>query len=94
MDLFGDLGGVMEILMVVFGVFTYPIGEFSFILNASHKLFKAKSQNKKLFKQKSKQKKKSAHQKISLGFKDRVLLYLYNTFGRCACCFKCWQGRE
>lgn len=51
MDLLGDLGGVVEVLTILFGIFLFPISEFSFILEASQKLFYARSTDKSLFKQ-------------------------------------------
>ena len=34
MDILGDLGGVIEIIMIVLGTVLYPISEHSFILKA------------------------------------------------------------
>ena len=33
-----DVGGVLEIFVVVFGIFIYPISKFAFIYNATEKL--------------------------------------------------------
>ena len=50
LDLFGELGGVIEIFIISFGVVLYPISKHSFILNATKILFKAKTTEKNLFK--------------------------------------------
>lgn len=33
-DLIGDLGGVIEVFLVFFGLFIYPISEYSFDMKA------------------------------------------------------------
>ena len=35
LDLLGDLGGVVEVISIVFGIFLYPISEHSFVLVAA-----------------------------------------------------------
>ena len=45
-DLVGDLGGVIEVLIIVLGVLLYPISEHSFLLSASQLLFKARTNDK------------------------------------------------
>ena len=45
------MGGVVEIIVIVFGVILYPISEQSFILKAISELFKARTSNANLFKQ-------------------------------------------
>ena len=42
-DLLGELGGVFELILLIFGFFLFPISEHSFILKAGQKLFYAKS---------------------------------------------------
>jgi hypothetical protein len=42
-DLIGEMGGVVEIIVIVFGVIIYPISHQSFILNATSQLFKART---------------------------------------------------
>tara|TARA_B110000285_G_C15087460_1_gene597030 strand:- start:544 stop:765 length:222 start_codon:yes stop_codon:yes gene_type:complete len=49
-DLVGDIGGVMEILEVVFGLLLLPISYHSFVIKATSKLFTAKTGDKTLFK--------------------------------------------
>ena len=48
-DLLGDLGGVTEIIMLVFGLFLYPISEHSFILEAANKLYFARTKDNNMF---------------------------------------------
>ena len=43
LDLIGDLGGVMEVFSVFFGLFLLPISKFAFILNATKILFHART---------------------------------------------------
>ena len=45
LDLIGEMGGVIEILIIVFGVLIFPISRQSFILNASSQLFKARTED-------------------------------------------------
>ena len=47
-DILGDLGGVIEILMLVLGTFLFPISEHSFILKALQKLYLARTRDKQL----------------------------------------------
>jgi hypothetical protein len=48
-DLIGELGGVIEVFIVVFGVFFYPISNHSFLIKASQMLFYARTEDKELF---------------------------------------------
>ena len=48
-DLLGDLGGVTEIVMLVFGFFLFPISEHNFYLQATKRLFLAKTADDNLF---------------------------------------------
>ena len=45
----GDLGGVTEILMLVFGFFLFPISEHSFNIQAGKKLYIANTKEDDLF---------------------------------------------
>lgn len=42
-DLLGDLGGVLEVVTVVFGIILYPISFHSFILELSNRIFLART---------------------------------------------------
>lgn len=59
MDLLGDLGGVLEIVLITFGFFINNISEHSFYTNAISKLYKANTKDEQLF-GKKKQKKINA----------------------------------
>ena len=48
-DLMGDLGGVIEILLVVFSIFLCPISEHSFNVQAIKKLYLARTTDDWLF---------------------------------------------
>ena len=48
-DLLGDLGGVTEIIMIVFGFILFSISEHSFYLTASQKLYYARTAEKDMF---------------------------------------------
>ena len=39
----GDLGGVTEVVMLMFGFFLYPISEFEFYIEAMSQLFMART---------------------------------------------------
>lgn len=49
-DLLGRLGGITNVMMILFGVFVYPISEQSFVLKAAKKLFIARTHNPHIFK--------------------------------------------
>ena len=46
----GELGGVIEIFIVTFGLFLGPISYFSFILKATKELFLARTDDINMFK--------------------------------------------
>jgi hypothetical protein len=52
LDLIGDLGGVVEVFLVIFGVFLYPISKMAFILKAAKMLFHARTSDQTMFKKK------------------------------------------
>ena len=45
----GDLGGVLELILVLFGIFMAPIGNYSYIMKAAQKLFYGRSSGKPVF---------------------------------------------
>ena len=51
-DLLGDLGGVTEVIMLVFGFFLFSVSEHSFYLTAISKLFYARTTDEDMFKNK------------------------------------------
>lgn len=48
-DALGDLGGIMEITLIVFGLLFLPISRHSFYLQASRLMFFARSKDQNLF---------------------------------------------
>ena len=48
-DILGDLGGVVQIIVLFFGVFLNPIAEHSFVMKATKRLFTAKTKDDNLF---------------------------------------------
>lgn len=49
LDLIGDLGGVIEVLAISFGILLVPMSKHLFILRATKKLFLAKTDDDSLF---------------------------------------------
>jgi hypothetical protein len=49
LDLLGDLGGVTEVVMIIFGIFLFPVSEHSFTLKAAKKMFIARTKETGLF---------------------------------------------
>ena len=49
-DILGDLGGVTEVIMLLFGFFLFPISEHSFSLQALKRLYKARTIDNSIFK--------------------------------------------
>ena len=45
----GDIGGFIEITMIIFGIFLLPISRHSFYLRASRSMFFARSRDESLF---------------------------------------------
>jgi hypothetical protein len=50
LDLVGDMGGVIQVITIVFGIILYPIAEESFNLKAASQLFRARTNDNDLFK--------------------------------------------
>ena len=101
MDLIGDLGGVVEILLLIFVFFIAPISEHSFKLAVANRLFWAKTKDKKLFRISHEPhhinkatnlklpdkvlKELNFHRDIHLHISDSIKLFLYGIFSRCYC---------
>ena len=97
MDLLGDLGGVVEVIIGTIGVLLYPISEFSFVFRAIEKLYFAKTKNSKTFKGQKQDltpfkfqktpfgENVKMHYKIQLDSIDKLKLY----FSSLICCLKC-----
>ena len=52
LDLLGDIGGIVEVLLICFVFVMDPISHFSFLNKAGHKLFLAKTKDNHLFEHK------------------------------------------
>ena len=48
-DLIGDLGGVLELILVLFGIVVSPIANYSFIMKAADKLFYGRTSKEQVF---------------------------------------------
>jgi hypothetical protein len=46
------LGGIVEVIMIIFGFFLFPISEHSFYLKAARMLYYARTKDEKLFSKK------------------------------------------
>ena len=55
-DLIGDLGGVLEVILAVLGLFILPVSEHSFVMKALSKLYLARTSQTDLFNTKRKRK--------------------------------------
>ena len=49
LDLLGDLGGVTEIILLIFGGLLFPISYHSYITKAINRLYFAQTNNAKIF---------------------------------------------
>ena len=68
------MGGLLDILVSIFGIFIFPITKFSFVLNALEKLYLAKTGDKHLFKNLELKKK---NMKKSKFLRKQVISLLY-----------------
>ena len=48
-NLLGDLGGVVRVLLTIFGVLFYPINQYLFVINMAKKLYMARTKENDLF---------------------------------------------
>jgi len=95
-DLLGKLGGITNVMMLLFGFFLFGISEHSFTLKAAKKLFIARTRDEKLFlkdprndvhvKALSHKAKGELdiHRAIKFSRRDSICLYFSNHMG---CCF-------
>lgn len=49
--LLGDTGGILEMSMLVFGLFLFPVSKHSFVLTAARKLYLVRTSGDSLFNQ-------------------------------------------
>jgi hypothetical protein len=94
-DLLGKLGGITNVMMLLFGWILFGVSEHSFVLKAAKKLFLARTKDNNLFKHDPRANTKVAafskrareeldkHRPIKLHLKDNILLYLSNHWSRC-----------
>jgi hypothetical protein len=61
LDLIGDLGGVLEVFIIFFGLIAFPISEFSFVMKAISILFLARTKDNGLFEKAKLVNKKNKH---------------------------------
>ena len=78
LDLLGEMGGVLDILVSILGIFLFLITEYSFILKALEKLYLAKTSDRLLF-QKFQQKKKNMKKNKFLTMKKVLPESMKNT---------------
>ena len=52
MDLLGDIGGVSNVLVTIFGVFLFKYTNHSYLMHAANKLFLLKESDSKIFSKK------------------------------------------
>lgn len=77
-DLLGDLGGVLEVIMVLTGAFLFPISEHHFTLQAAKRIFLARTTNSNLFESPHKGNMNIANNIKMLKFADKKLMYKYS----------------
>ena len=108
MDLIGDLGGVMDIIIMLFGLVLYPYASYSYNLEMQRCLYKARTNDNKMFKPVKEQEKKpkthfhitkkmklelSKHHSIVLKPLDKAKLFL-SQYGDFFCFKTCWQRKN
>jgi hypothetical protein len=100
LDLMGDIGGVLEIIVLFFGIFLNPISKFSFDLTAIRYLYLVRTSEKDLFDNKKVESDGEKEpnpdgdaQVVKLRKWDRIALYFAHSMGSL---FpkKCWSKRK
>ena len=101
----GRLGGITNVMMILFGFMIFPISEHSFILKAAKKLFLARTRDGSMFVPDPKQnievkaatskgkKELELHRPIKIRLRDKLCLHLSMRMG---CCFPnfCWKNKN
>ena len=64
LDLLGDIGGIADLLILMFGIFIFPYSEHSFNISAVKKLYMAQTRDVSLFKTQQVSKKFPNHRRI------------------------------
>lgn len=109
LDLLSDLGGVLEVFLGFFGVFLYPLSEFSFYLKIAKRLYFARTKDADLLDDVTKDaedpdhkfhkhnekldKEIMMHKKIKLKTFDKVRLFISRIFGRFSP-FRLWSKHK
>jgi hypothetical protein len=60
-DLLGELGGIIEIFIIIFGIIIFPFSKQSFVQTAIRLLFKARTNDQYLFKKSENSKRSLRH---------------------------------
>lgn len=105
----GDLGGVTEIVMLMFGFFMFPISEFSFNIKAMKKWFLLNTSKENLVEKcdnlahdcinseihipKHINIDIKRHKKIRVSMMDQYKLYCFRNF-KCLFCTRCWMKKD
>ena len=94
-DLLGKLGGVTNVMMLIFGFMIYPISEHSYVLKVAKKLFIVRTRDEDFFQKDPRQnidvkalspkvqKELDLHRAIKLYKQDNICLYIANVMGSC-----------
>lgn len=103
----GALGGITNVIMLLFSGFIGPINEHSFVLKAANKLYFARTKENTIFlnqpdpkgrietKSKSTKRELGYHRVIMVKKIDNFLLYLTHRLGSCGCMLKlCWKRQR
>jgi hypothetical protein len=103
--LLGKLGGITNVMMLLFGFILFEWSEHSFVLKAAKKLFIARTRDEHLFipdprvnievkaKTKKVQKELDLHRVIKLRFRDRLCLFISLRMGSCFPNI-CWKKKN
>ena len=78
LDFIGNIGGVLDIFVLVFGVFFSPISQFSFMIRALQKIYKVQtSKDRHLFVGCSHKKHDGSSQHIQISPQNFVKLFIF-----------------
>lgn len=86
LDLFGDFGGLLEVLSLTAAFFIAPLADFSLLVASLESLFRAK--NLKIGKGKI----KKATTSIKFNCGEFVKAFIHNQFNIFSCCCVCFGG--
>lgn len=69
-NLLGDLGGVVRVLLSMFGVLIYPLNHYLFVINSARKLYLARTREQNIFEDPSKSRCNTKIEQKMLNFTD------------------------